>query len=253
MIEWGSIGVPGAFAYVLPEGKRDDAAVASVYAEVARRFGWLRFDRVLTESEQLVLVEGAGPWAAECLRFLRVRRCERAGSIMTLAPRPRAPVSRPTRTAGAVVRKSRTPAARASASTRETHPRRHRRRTEAAAPWAEADARCSAPVEAAVGTGLVHGSGELGEVHVGDAEIGCDVGEPARRHAERATRPQSRSTASSRCSASARQTSSATNRWKKDETIAANARSRSAGIHVHGQACGEQCIDVSGGLVELHP
>jgi hypothetical protein len=60
-----SIGVPGAFAYVLPEGKRDHATVASVYAEVARRFGWLLIDRVLTESEQVMLVERAGPRAAD--------------------------------------------------------------------------------------------------------------------------------------------------------------------------------------------
>jgi hypothetical protein len=59
-----SIGVPGAFAYVLPEGRRDHAAVASVYAEAAQRFGWLRVDRVLTRSEPLALVERADQWAA---------------------------------------------------------------------------------------------------------------------------------------------------------------------------------------------
>jgi hypothetical protein len=47
---FGALGVRGAFAHVLP-GYDDDAAVASVYAEIAWRHGWLTVDRVMPTEE----------------------------------------------------------------------------------------------------------------------------------------------------------------------------------------------------------
>jgi hypothetical protein len=42
--------VRGAFARILP-GYDDDGAVASVYADIAWRHGWLRVDRVLPDGD----------------------------------------------------------------------------------------------------------------------------------------------------------------------------------------------------------
>lgn len=45
-----ALGVRGAFARVLP-GYEDEGAVASVYAEIAWRHGWLTMDRVMATEE----------------------------------------------------------------------------------------------------------------------------------------------------------------------------------------------------------
>jgi hypothetical protein len=59
-----SIGVAGAFGDVLPKAVRHDDAVASVYAEIASRFGWLRHDRILTATEMGTLTEQVADWVA---------------------------------------------------------------------------------------------------------------------------------------------------------------------------------------------
>ncbi|MFJ5263734.1 hypothetical protein ACIQAC_25065 [Streptomyces sp. NPDC088387] len=59
---WTSIGVKGAFRAVLPANRESDN-VASVYAEFARRQGWLRPDRVLDAGEYAALRDTFREWA----------------------------------------------------------------------------------------------------------------------------------------------------------------------------------------------
>jgi hypothetical protein len=59
-----SSGVAGAMGEVLPDGQRDEAAIGSVYAELAARLGWLRLDRSLSDVEQHGLADGVRGWAA---------------------------------------------------------------------------------------------------------------------------------------------------------------------------------------------
>jgi hypothetical protein len=59
-----SLGVRGAFADVLP-GYADEGAVASVYAEIAWRHGWLTVDRVLSAEEHRRLRLDADWWGRD--------------------------------------------------------------------------------------------------------------------------------------------------------------------------------------------
>ncbi|SIR86990.1 hypothetical protein [Micromonospora avicenniae] len=59
-----SLGVHGAFAQILP-GYRDDGAVASVYADIAWRHGWLTVDRTLPEDDLRPLRDEATRWCAQ--------------------------------------------------------------------------------------------------------------------------------------------------------------------------------------------
>ncbi|OHV61353.1 hypothetical protein BCD48_40040 [Pseudofrankia sp. BMG5.36] len=60
-----STGVTGALDGVLPDGRSQDGAIASVYAEIAARFGWLVPDRGLSAAEQSALVQQAADWAGD--------------------------------------------------------------------------------------------------------------------------------------------------------------------------------------------
>lgn len=57
-------GVIGGFALLLPD-HRDQKAAASVYAEFARRNGWLELDRALTPEEYQALLGEVPAWCAE--------------------------------------------------------------------------------------------------------------------------------------------------------------------------------------------
>ncbi|MGW0664848.1 hypothetical protein, partial [Streptodolium elevatio] len=60
---WAAAGVQGAFDCLLP---RDHGySVSSVYAEIARRLGWLVPDRVLDSASYASLRQTAGVWAAQ--------------------------------------------------------------------------------------------------------------------------------------------------------------------------------------------
>ncbi|MGW5190605.1 hypothetical protein ACWEOO_15210 [Kribbella sp. NPDC004138] len=59
-----SVGVRGAFAAILPRYADTDAAVASVYAEIAWRHGWLTVDRTLPDQEHRQLSADSGRWGA---------------------------------------------------------------------------------------------------------------------------------------------------------------------------------------------
>ncbi|MER7441556.1 hypothetical protein [Micromonospora avicenniae] len=57
-----SLGVHGAFADVLPGYLDDGSAVASVYADIAWRHGWLRVDRTFPTDDHQRLRDGASRW-----------------------------------------------------------------------------------------------------------------------------------------------------------------------------------------------
>ncbi|MFJ6950691.1 hypothetical protein [Micromonospora aurantiaca (nom. illeg.)] len=59
-----SLGVRGAFSEILP-GYRDDGAVASVYADIAWRHGWLKVDRTLSADDFQRLRDEATRWCAQ--------------------------------------------------------------------------------------------------------------------------------------------------------------------------------------------
>lgn len=56
-------GVMGAYRHIVPEDAVRDAA-ASIYAEIAHRFGWLSLDRALPEAEFQQLNADVGGWVA---------------------------------------------------------------------------------------------------------------------------------------------------------------------------------------------
>lgn len=62
---WTEIGVPGAFATIFGGRQQGthDAAVGSVYAEIAHRLGYLRLDNTLTTSDYRQLRREARPWS----------------------------------------------------------------------------------------------------------------------------------------------------------------------------------------------
>ncbi len=60
---FNALGVHGAIAHILP-GYDDDGAVASVYAEIAWRHGWLTVDRVLPADDHRRLREDVVAWCA---------------------------------------------------------------------------------------------------------------------------------------------------------------------------------------------
>ena len=57
-----AVGVLGTFTQILPAGSRCDDAVASVYAELAHRCGWLRLDRALSDDEYAQLRDDLAAW-----------------------------------------------------------------------------------------------------------------------------------------------------------------------------------------------
>ncbi|MFI6820612.1 hypothetical protein ACIBJE_06600 [Micromonospora sp. NPDC050187] len=59
-----SLGVPGAFARILPGYHDDGAAVASVYADIAWRHGWLTVDRTLSAEDLQRLGDGVAHWCS---------------------------------------------------------------------------------------------------------------------------------------------------------------------------------------------
>ncbi|MEW1545857.1 hypothetical protein [Streptomyces tsukubensis] len=61
---WTEKGVQGAIARHFPTGVHDYGASA-VYAEFARREGWLKPDRLLAPDAYSVLREEAGPWSGQ--------------------------------------------------------------------------------------------------------------------------------------------------------------------------------------------
>ncbi|MFJ6543894.1 hypothetical protein ACIQMP_25045 [Streptomyces sp. NPDC091385] len=61
---WSSLGVTGAFRDLVPD-RSYLCGSASVYAEFARRRGWLVPDRTLTSEEYAVLAGRVGQWAEE--------------------------------------------------------------------------------------------------------------------------------------------------------------------------------------------
>jgi hypothetical protein len=58
-----ALGVQGAFRAVLPSYRDDGAAVASVYAEIAWRLGWLVVDRALADDEHEQLSAQTDRWS----------------------------------------------------------------------------------------------------------------------------------------------------------------------------------------------
>ena len=58
------LGVRGAFSEILPE-YRDDGAMASVYADIAWRHGWLKVDRTLSADDFQRLRDEATRWCAQ--------------------------------------------------------------------------------------------------------------------------------------------------------------------------------------------
>lgn len=60
---WAATGVQGAFDCLLPGDH--GYSVSSVYAEIARRLGWLVPDRVLDSASYASLRQTAGVWAAQ--------------------------------------------------------------------------------------------------------------------------------------------------------------------------------------------
>ncbi|MEU4242905.1 hypothetical protein [Actinoplanes sp. NPDC026619] len=59
-----STGVHGAYREILPANARR-YAVASVYAEIAHRCGWLDLDRILLEPDHRRLAADIGEWVAQ--------------------------------------------------------------------------------------------------------------------------------------------------------------------------------------------
>ncbi|SIN45019.1 hypothetical protein SAMN04489832_7372 [Micromonospora cremea] len=59
-----SLGVHGAFAKILPNYRDDGAAVASIYAGIAWRLGWLTVDRTLPADDLWRLRDEAIRWSA---------------------------------------------------------------------------------------------------------------------------------------------------------------------------------------------
>ncbi|MEU6025261.1 hypothetical protein [Micromonospora sp. NPDC047134] len=61
---FASTGVVGAYGGILPVGSLRDAT-ASVYAEIAHRFGWLELDRALSEVEFHKMSTDIGGWVTQ--------------------------------------------------------------------------------------------------------------------------------------------------------------------------------------------
>jgi hypothetical protein len=61
---FNALGVHGAFADVLPGYDDAGAAVASVYAEIAWRHGWLTVDRVMPDGDHQRLCDDVVQWCA---------------------------------------------------------------------------------------------------------------------------------------------------------------------------------------------
>lgn len=65
-------GVLGTFTGVLPSGSRCDDAVASVYAELAHRCGWLKLDRVLSNAEYTEIRADLDSWSTRDWRMSQI-------------------------------------------------------------------------------------------------------------------------------------------------------------------------------------
>ncbi|MGC5033840.1 hypothetical protein [Micromonospora sp. DT229] len=61
---FASTGVVGAYGGIVPVGSLRDAT-ASVYAEIAHRFGWLQLDRALSEVEFHRMSTDIGGWVTQ--------------------------------------------------------------------------------------------------------------------------------------------------------------------------------------------
>ncbi|MEV0570352.1 hypothetical protein [Dactylosporangium sp. NPDC050588] len=66
---FNSLGVHGAFTAILPGYRDDGAAVASVYADIAWRLGWLTVDRTLPDDEHRQLGAETDRWSGRDRRL----------------------------------------------------------------------------------------------------------------------------------------------------------------------------------------
>jgi hypothetical protein len=86
-----SLGVHGAFAEILPGYRDDGAAVASVYADIAWRHGWLTVDRTLPADDLQRLRDETSHWCARARDLDEVLAELGAPSVLLGGSNPRYP------------------------------------------------------------------------------------------------------------------------------------------------------------------
>jgi hypothetical protein len=84
-----SLGVQGAFAAVLPGYRDHGAAVASVYAEIAWRHGWLTVERTLPDDEHHRLCAASDRWSGQDLQLGEVQAEFGSPSVLFGSGNPR--------------------------------------------------------------------------------------------------------------------------------------------------------------------